>query len=116
MNISSNNINIQDNNLSIHAKKVINEFINLKYTIIDALEYLTHDGFDQYGPESNLWDLYLYIQDKESSEICILHYHWEDWFDSSKNNHGYYDEPYNIIDKTHWNYLNLIKKIEKKQN
>lgn len=41
-------------------------------------EYLSHDGYDKYGAQSNLWDLYI-IEECEDN-FLFYDYHWEDWF------------------------------------
>lgn len=38
----------------------------------------THDGYDDMGPESNIWDLY--VADKMKDGFLITQYHREDWF------------------------------------
>jgi hypothetical protein len=50
----------------------------------DALYYydVSHDGYDKYGPQSELYDLYVL----ENSNV--YHYHDEDWFDG--NEHTFY--------------------------
>jgi hypothetical protein len=42
-------------------------------------EILSHDGYDNYGPESDIWDLFI-IDDK----YMLYHYHWENWFTTEK--------------------------------
>ena len=68
-------------NLSYDATSLIDNYLSNK-NIILAVEYLTHDGYDKYGPESNLWDLYI-IEDISYNEFIIYNYHWEDWFRSN---------------------------------
>ena len=67
--------------LSFDAKLLIDNYL-LDKNIIIAVEYLTHDGYDRYGPESNLWDLYI-IEDISNNNFIIYNYHWEDWFRSN---------------------------------
>jgi hypothetical protein len=64
--------------LSSDAESLINNYLSNK-NIILAIEYLTHDGYDRHGPESNLWDLYI-IEDISNNDFIIYNYHWEDWF------------------------------------
>ena len=70
--------------LSTDAKSLIDNYLSDKNIII-AIEYLTHDGYDSHGPESNLWDLYI-IEEIYNNEFIIYNYHWEDWFRSKKYN------------------------------
>jgi len=61
---------------------------------IIKLETLDHDGFDELGPQSNLWDLYyIFIGESEESTV-VHHFHREYWF------HGPDNEPYKFIEKT----------------
>jgi hypothetical protein len=52
--------------------------------IIDYKEILDHDGYDEYGPESNLWDFFILYT--SGGEDFVEWYHLEDWFlkDTSK--------------------------------
>jgi len=68
-------------NLSYDATSLIDNYLSNK-NIITVVEYLGHDGYDKYGPESNLWDLYI-IEDISYNEFIIYNYHWEDWFRSN---------------------------------
>ena len=98
--------------LSTHAKVII-ENKSKSNSIIYVKEYLSHDGYNRFGPESNLWDLYVYIKNEKTNEIIIYNYHWEDWFyHKIKSHYGYGKKPYQIIDKMNWQYKELIKKIK----
>ena len=68
-------------NLSYDATSLIDNYLSNK-NIITVVEYHGHDGHDKYGPESNLWDLYM-IEDISYNEFIIYNYHWEDWFRSN---------------------------------
>ena len=46
--------------------------------IIYLKEYLSHDGFDRHGPQSNLWDLHIIIE--LNDDYIFYDYHWEDWY------------------------------------
>jgi len=102
--------------LSTHAESVINQYMHSKKSkrnpIIYVKEELSHDGYDRYGPESNLWDLYIYIKNNKTDEIIILNFHWEDWFYPWPDSYyGYGKKPEYIINKTNWRYEELIKKF-----
>ena len=68
-------------NLSFDAKSLIDNYLSNK-NIILAVEYLSHDGYDRHGPESNLWDLFI-IEEINDTEFIIYDYHWEYWFRSN---------------------------------
>lgn len=65
------------NNITTEAKNVINNYF-LNRNIVLVVEFLSHDGYDRYGPKSNLWDLYI-IEEIENNFV-FYDYHWEDWF------------------------------------
>ncbi len=46
--------------------------------LIACREELDHDGYDRYGPESDLWDLFLIT--KKEGEYIFYSLHWENWF------------------------------------
>lgn len=46
--------------------------------IIDTKTIMTHDGYDEYGPESELFDFYVLYQ--KSNEIFLNNFHRENWF------------------------------------
>jgi len=65
------------NNNTENANYIISrDFTNKNIVFIG--EYLSHDGYDKYGAQSNLWDLYI-IEEIEDN-FLFYDYHWEDWF------------------------------------
>ena len=66
------------------CKKYIDKNIIHIKTIID------HDGYDQYGPESNLFDLHIYYQKKSDCNIYRDRYWREYWYNGDD------DEPYEL--------------------
>ena len=64
------------NRLSYKANEVLSIFT--KENIVYVREILSHDGYNSFGPESDLWDLYLII--KENDDYIYYHYRWENWF------------------------------------
>ena len=44
---------------------------------------LDHDGYNCYGPESNLWDLKIYYLKENNNYLDI--WHREDWFNEDNN-------------------------------
>jgi len=64
--------------LSSEAREVLEKIKKgcVEGRAIVAMETLEHDGYDEDGPKSNLWDLY--VIDKATRIVQI--YHREDWF------------------------------------
>ncbi len=52
--------------------------IEIKY----AREFLKHDGYDEYGPESDIWTLYICVESLQTSSYTYYCYSAENWFDS----------------------------------
>lgn len=72
-------------NFTQEANYIINrDFLNKNIAFID--EYLSHDGYDRFGPKSYLWDLY--IVEDINNEFYFYDYHWENWF-SKFDSHEY---------------------------
>ena len=53
-------IHLKYKNLSDVAINILSVFKDKN--IIYLKEYLSHDGFDRHGPQSNLWDLHIIIE------------------------------------------------------
>lgn len=66
------------NNLTRNANYIINNNY-IDGEIIWVNEKIDHDGYDKYGPKSNLYDLY--IISKKNDTYKYSNYHFEDWFD-----------------------------------
>lgn len=62
--------------LSIPAKKCISK---IDKVIMGCEEILDHDGYDEYGSKSDLWDLFILY--KETDKYLVDWYHWENWFE-----------------------------------
>lgn len=67
--------------LSKQAQTLIDNSFN-DNTIIEYDETIDHDGYDEDGPESNLWDLYIITE--ENNQLFYYYYHWEDWFNGQR--------------------------------
>ena len=80
-------------------EKCINDHF-IQSEIIDTKTIITHDGYDAYGPESDLFDFYILYQ--KNKEIFLNNYHRENWFD------GVLEEYYLC------NTLNISNKLKEK--
>jgi hypothetical protein len=69
---------------SEHGKELIEtKFKNILDTEIKyASELLTHDGYDEGGPQSDIWTLYVCVESLQSSIYTYYCYSAENWFDS----------------------------------
>lgn len=57
--------------------------------VIYAKENLCHDGYSRDGPESNLWDFDILVENSINN-YTLYNYHFEDWFYHGNNDE--YDE------------------------
>ena len=81
----------QQQELSQQAKDLV--FKNNMTSFI-IWETMDHDGYDEMGPCSNLWDLFV-VDIKESEESTVVHhYHREFWY------RGVDQEPYQWLRET----------------
>ena len=61
---------------SNHGKQLMSDkFTNSK--IIYAKEFLTHNGYENHGPQSDMWSLYVCIQDVSTKIYTYYHYYTE---------------------------------------
>lgn len=77
--LKAKRVNIKEENIGY---KNINKF-NKDLVVICVREYVNHDGYDEYGPESDLIDLYLLVENKKSGKIFYQRWYGENWFDGS---------------------------------
>tara|TARA_B110000438_G_C15699283_1_gene600295 strand:- start:523 stop:759 length:237 start_codon:yes stop_codon:yes gene_type:complete len=72
----------------IHYKKIIKKHKKKKHKIIYINRKIDHDGYDSYGPESNLYDLIIYFKKSNDYNFYKYNYYREYWFNTDD------DEPY----------------------
>ena len=66
--------------------KSSNISFNMKNKEIIFIKYkLSHDGYDCYGPQSNIYDINIII--KENNDYILYNYHKEDWYSSCDNDY-----------------------------
>ena len=101
-------------------KSILNNYINnneyikshLKNKIIYSKLYISHDGYDEFGPESTLYDLYI-LDEKYNLFI----FHSEDWYYHLNNNTEYVlDKECNLfnlnIDKDLHDFIKINKELK----
>jgi hypothetical protein len=75
-------------NIIFHSRKLrsitpdastILEFYFKDKNVIYARESLGHDGYDRDGPQSNLWDFDILVENS-NNDYTLYSYHYEDWF------------------------------------
>ena len=74
-----------------HELKVIHENYDLK-NIVKIMVNLDHDGYDEYGPESDLW--YLIIVHKKEDKIYTSCWHRENWFSQNADDEYFLEKEY----------------------
>ena len=60
-----------------------NKMLNCKPKHVNIVKYwydLGHDGYDYYGPESDLHDLHILIHCKKTDKHYLDNWHTEEWF------------------------------------
>ena len=73
--------------------------------VISWKSVVTHDGYDRYGPESNLYDLIVISRRKKLLYYSI--FHREYWFYDNEDNEEFYPSKNKI-------YKNLTSSLEEK--
>ena len=71
---------------SSNASKIIESFE--KSNIEFVKEIIEHDGYDEYGPESNLYTLYI-ITKESNKTFTVYRYYYEYWYGSFQNDYSY---------------------------
>ena len=82
-------------------KKVLCNLEDADNTLLTKKIVLKHDGYDRYGPRSNLYDLYVIYKDKTNRILKNVYYR-EEWFDGHDETYQLYtsyllDDEYNEI-------------------
>lgn len=71
-----------------HKENVLNKYKKKNIEVVHINRKVEHDGYDHYGPESNLYDMNVYY--REGYNYYIDQWHREDWFNGDD------DEPYSL--------------------
>ena len=85
---------------------MLENILKTDYQTVKHLKYnIDHDGYDRYGPESDLHDIYIwYIKD---NKFYIDNFHTEEWFNKGSKPMFEIFNTYEISTETDW--LDLIK-------
>ena len=76
------------NRISVNGNEVIKrDFINNDKDVVFATQIIEHDGYDRYGPESDLFTLYIFT--KEDNEYVLYRYYYEYWYDGNLQNYDF---------------------------
>jgi hypothetical protein len=74
--------------ISVNADEVIKrDFIDNDKEVVFATQIIEHDGYDRYGPESDLFTLYIFT--KENEEYVLYRYYYEYWYDGNRQNYDF---------------------------
>jgi len=67
-------------------------------------ETLDHDGYDEEGPKSNLWDLYVIDVHDSNDKSTVRHFHREDWY-IHKEQHDQHDQHYQFMEEVSLSHM-----------
>ena len=89
LNKSGNLVAIFNDKYFIKEKQVVDTFLSNKEILWMSMK-VDHDGYDNYGPESNLVSLYIITKENDTYDYYMFYY--EDWFNGTNeeyelNNH-----------------------------
>ena len=76
------------------------------------METLEHDGYDEDGPTSNLWDLYLVQVESTDEKSVVWHFHREEWFGWNTEDDQGDNKKYRFVQKT---FLAVLGEDEDRQ-
>ena len=51
-----------------------------QFVIKSIEEKISHDGYDNFGPKSNLFDLYVVVEYVDTKETQKFQFHTEQWY------------------------------------
>ena len=71
-----------------HTDGRISKYLEKDDIILCEINIASHDGYDSDGPESNLYDLYLFFE--RNLKIYKQNSHDEDWFNSMTHEDEYF--------------------------
>ncbi len=94
--------------LSQDAKSLISQLFT--GCDISSVETLEHDGYDEDGPESDLWTLHIF-EKKEQNDYILHIFHWENWFCHGGN----HSNQYIFTEYEDWSKHNFSKLVEEKR-
>ena len=84
-----------------HQKNVLKKYKKKNIEVVHTSRKVEHDGYDYYGPQSNLYDFYIYYREGYNYYIDV--WHREDWYTGDD------DEQY-YLNKYKMEYLNYRDK------
>jgi len=85
--------------------------------IVAVHQEISHDGYDRYGPKSNLYDMYILL--KVDGVKYIASWSREDWYGGSESDQLYYFDGYRDFNdymieiRTCYSMRHLCKKFDK---
>lgn len=87
----------------IHFDNLMKYYNDNNLSVINYKKRVEHDGYDMYGPQSNLYYLVIFYKKKDDYNFYIDFWCREYWFCSQDDD----DEPYEKIK----NYKNLYRNV-----
>ncbi len=89
----------------MHFDNLIKFYETKNWDIIKITTKLDHDGYDRYGPQSNLYYLMVIHKEKNDCNFYINFWTREYWFRDKED-----DEPYEVIRKPSRFFRNIFNK------
>ena len=68
---------------SNHQDTVLNKYKNTNLDVVHTLSKVSHDGYDNLGPQSNLYDFIVFY--RKDNNMCIDIWHREYWYNGEDN-------------------------------
>lgn len=81
---------LKSHKFTCDARSVLMKYYT-KCGVHKCFETLGHDGYDAYGPESELWDFYIFLY-AENFEKIVVNFHREDWYRGDYEKYTVYDD------------------------
>ena len=69
----------QFNKYSKIGQEFLNSIITNYINIVRIYETIDHDGYDYYGPKSNIWNIYIVYINK-NNKLVYDNFNHEEWF------------------------------------
>lgn len=96
-----------DNSFTQQAFDILKKF--KRKEVLTVYELLQHDGYDEDGPKSNLYDLWILV--KSNNTYIYYFFHWENWFSPNQEKKYILESSYTLLtlSKTSYAYKKFLE-------